>query len=107
LKTSFATSRTIAAKGIEKTAPQNPKIFPPIKKEMKVKTGERPTNFLVKIGLKTLLSICWIKTKAKRAKIAFLREFKKETKKIKIPEIRGPKIGMISKKPERKLREKA
>ena len=92
---------------MEKTAPQNPKIFPPIKREIKVKSGGSPTNFFVKIGPKMFPSICWIKVKAKIAKIAFFKESKKETRKIKTPETIGPKMGMIFKKPESKLKEKA
>jgi hypothetical protein len=45
--------------------------------------------------------------KAKRAKSAFLNEFKKEIKKIKTPEVIGPKIGMRFKNPEIKLKERA
>jgi len=50
-KKSLRNSNKIPAKGIAKIAPKIPKSFAPMAKEIKTKTGGRPTNFLVKAGV--------------------------------------------------------
>jgi len=55
---SLKNSNKIPNNGIDKTYPKNPQSLPPTTKEIKTKTGDKSKNFLERIGVTILFSIC-------------------------------------------------
>ncbi len=89
-----------------KIAPTIPSNLPPIKMESKIKKLGMPTIFLVKSGVKILLSICWIIKQMIAAQNALTHESRKATKTKIAPETIGPRKGRMFRAPASKDKEK-